>query len=153
MTRLSQTNKLCLVVDANVIGYTSHGPLDPMTFQASMILCRILYICHKIVLDIKKPNEIGILDEYQKQAKTELARWWVIAMQAVGDKIVYRYRAAVHFSILSDPTDEKYLQVAVNSPNRIIISEDSDLSSIANHVEVTSKGIEIWGFELALSRL
>jgi predicted nucleic acid-binding protein len=144
-----------LVVDANVLGYTSDSPIDPRTFKASDILCRILLALHKIVLDYGQQNAECIMDEYERQGrKSQLARYWIIAMQAkCADKIVYRQRAPVHLSVLTDPDDEKYIQVAVNSPNKIILSEDSDLTSIADDNEVLRLGIAIWGFDFALGKL
>jgi len=152
--RLSQINSFFLVVDANVIGYTTENPLDARFFKASEILCRIVTKPHRIVLDLKRGNEETILDEYQRQmAKSQLARQWLIALQAGTEKIVYRHRANVHLKVLSDPDDEKYIQVAVNSPHKIIISEDSDLSTISDEVEVKNLGIKIWEFDIALNQL
>lgn len=143
-----------LVVDANILGHTSHAPIDDQTWKAADILCRILHVCHKIVLDYETGNTDSIIAEYRRQAESNpLVQRWLIAMQTRDDKIIYRNRSSVHLSVLSDPTDEKYFQVAVNSPHKIIISEDSDLVSIANDVEVTSKGITIWGFDTALNNL
>jgi len=152
---MSQRGGFYLVVDANVIGYTSENPLDDRTFKASQILCRILLAYHKIVLDYRQQNADSIMDEYERQVKkSQLARFWLIAMQAkAADKIAYRHRAPVHLTALSDPDDEKYFQVAVNSPHKIIISEDSDFTNIANHVQVLNLGISIWEFDLALTQL
>ena len=149
-----QNNKLFLVVDANVVGCTHHDPFDSNTFKAVEILGRILRVCHRVVLDIKEQNEDSILDEYARQARSDLAKKWLIAIQAKeSGKIAFRHRATVHFSGLSDPDDEKYLQVAMNSPHKVIISEDSDLMKIADHDEIKSQGIRIWGFEEALAKL
>jgi hypothetical protein len=145
---------LYLVVDANVLGHTSHAPIDDQTWKAADILSRILHVCHKIVLDYETGDADSIIAEYRRQAESNpLVQRWLIAMQTRDDKIIYRSRASVHLSVLSDPTDEKYFQVAVNSPHKIIISEDSDLLDIAGDAEVTCKGIVVWGFDEALNHL
>lgn len=142
------------MVDANVLGHTSHSPTSDRAWKAAEILARILNVCHKIVLDIGQHNTESILDEYNRQVLSNaLVQRWLIAMQTRNDKIVYRSRSATHLSVLTDPDDEKYIQVAMNSPHKIIVSEDSDLTNIANDDEVTSKGIVIWGFDAALSNL
>ncbi len=142
-------------MDANVIGYTGASPLDPKMFKASEILCRILRNPHKLVLDCKRGNDETILDEYQRQIKTsQLAQKWLIAMQQTKDKIEYRYRAyTIHINGLSDPDDEKYFQLAIKSPNKIIISEDSDLTDIAEDPQVIQLGIQIWGFDICLNKI
>lgn len=150
---MSQTNKLYLVIDANVIGHTCHGPLDPKTWKAAQILCKILYDNHIVVLDIKVSNEDSILDEYSRQSKSELAKWWLIALRTESNRISWRYKANISIPALSDPDDQKYFQVAVNSPHKIIVSEDGDLGTIANHNDVISKGIAIWGFDTAVAKL
>jgi len=150
---LSQPHKYFLVVDAWVVATASQHSLDDRTLKAIDILCKILYVCHKIVLDHKKPDEDNIIDEYERQATCDFTRRWLITMQTRQDKIVFRSRAPVRFPILTDPDDEKYLQVAMNSPHKIVISQDSDLTSIADHAEVTGKGISIWGLEQAIIAL
>lgn len=123
------------------------------TWKAADILCRILHVCHKIVLDPDKPNEDNIIDEYNRQARSELTKRWLITMQTRDDKIVFRQRAPITIAVLTDPDDQKYFQVAMHSPHKIIISEDSDITRIANHSEVTSKGISIWNLDDALTNL
>jgi hypothetical protein len=63
---MTQNNNFFLVMDANVIGYTGNSPLDPITFKASEILCRILRNPHKLVLDLKRGNDETIFDEYER---------------------------------------------------------------------------------------
>jgi predicted nucleic acid-binding protein len=150
--QMAKINERQIVVDANVLGHTSHGAIDRQTWKATLILCKIEE-SHKIVLDIQRGDEECIFDEYRRQAKSELAKWWLIAMQTRRGKIIYKYRALLHFTILPDPDDEKYLQVAVQSTDKIVISEDSDLTEISNHPEITSRGISIWDFDLAITLL
>lgn len=153
MIRLSTGTKWFLVVDAWVIATASTRSFDDRVWKAIDILSKILHVCHKIVLDLTDPASDAIIDEYQRQATSEFAKRWIIAMQTRQDKIVYRSRAPVIFSALTDPDDLKYLQVAINSPHKTIISEDSDLTNIANDSQITSNGITIWKLDDALNRL
>jgi hypothetical protein len=150
---LSTPSKKFLVVDAWVLGTASGNPLDEKAWKAADVLARIIHVCHKVVLDPEEQGLDTILDEYSRQARSEVVRRWIVAIQAKDDKIVRRPRAQISLQALSDPDDQKYFQVAVNSPHRVIISEDSDLTSIANHPDVTNKGIEIWDLDRALSNL
>lgn len=140
------------MLDAWVIAKASERSTNNVVWKAIDVLSRILHVCHKIVLDPENPNEDNIVDEYERQARSEVAKRWLITMQTK-QKIVYRSRAPISLPILTDPDDLKYFQVAVNSPHRIIISEDSDLTSIAGHHQVTSKGIVIWTLDDALTNL
>jgi predicted nucleic acid-binding protein len=111
-----------------------------------------LYVCHKIVLDHEKNDEDNIIDEYNRQALSELTKRWLITIKEKG-KTVIRNRAPMTVSVITDPDDQKYFQVAVNSPHRIIISEDRHFTNIAEHEEVTCRGISIWDLDQALSEL
>ena len=122
-------------------------------WKAVDVLCKILYVCHRIVLDPEDPCADTILDEYQRQATSEITRRWIIAIHTRQDKIVYRPRAPISVSVLTDPDDLKYFQVAINSPHKVIISEDSDLTSIASHPQVTNKGLAIWNLDDAQKNL
>lgn len=144
-------SKRYLVLDAYVIATAS--AFSVKCWKAIEILCRIIEVCHRIVLDLERPDEDNIIDEYRRQATAEVTKRWIVAMQARADKVAYRPRASVVISALSDPDDLKYIQVAVNSPHRIIVSEDSDLTNIANHPDITSKGIAVWDLDLALASL
>ena len=150
---MSASTKKFLVVDAWVLGTASGNPLDDITWKAADVLDRIIHVCHKVVLDLEEQTSETILDEYKRQAKSEVARRWIIAIQAKTDKIVNRARAQISLSAVSDPDDLKYFQVAANSPHKLIISEDSDLTSIANHPQVTGMGIKIWRLDEALCNL
>jgi|WetSurMetagenome_2_1015567.scaffolds.fasta_scaffold232786_2 predicted nucleic acid-binding protein len=151
---MSQDSGRFIVVDANVLGHTCNPPEDIRTWKAAQILCAIETGKHVVVLDLKsQTGEETILDEYHRQRKSEIARYWLIALQTGKDRILWRYKSKIKIAALSDPDDQKYFQVAINSPHKIIVSEDSDLGTIANHQEVTSKGIAIWGFDKTLSEL
>ncbi|MCK5347717.1 MAG: hypothetical protein KAR20_30120 [Candidatus Heimdallarchaeota archaeon] len=150
---MSQPIRKYLVVDAFVIGKaSSHSPNGDM-WKAVDILCKIVYTCHKIVLDPEKADEDNIIDEYRRQAVSQLTKWWLVTMQTRQNKIVFRDRASINISVLTDPDDQKYFQVAINSPHKIIISEDRHFTGIAKHAEVTSKGISIWDLDNSLSQL
>jgi len=149
--RMSVTKRF-LVVDAWVIATASRKALDDNVWKAIEVLSRILHVCHKIILDPEDPRNDTILDEYQRQAKSEITKRWIITMQT-RPKIAYRPRARLSLPILADPDDLKYFQVAVNSPHKIIISEDSDISNIANHPQVIGKGLTIWTLDDSLSNL
>lgn len=103
-------------------------------------------------MDPEDPSADTILDEYQRQATSEITRRWIITIQTK-DKVVYRPRAPISLPVLTDPDDLKYFQVAMNSPHKVIISEDSDITSIANHPQVTSKGLVIWNLDDAQANL
>jgi predicted nucleic acid-binding protein len=150
---LNTITKKFLVVDAWVLGIASGNPISNATWKASEVLSRIIHVCHKVVLDLEEQSTDTILNEYDNQAKSEVTKRWIIALQTKPDKIVSRPRANISLSALSDPDDLKYFQVAANSPHRLIISEDSDMTSIADHPQVTSLRIEIWGLDDALSNL
>jgi predicted nucleic acid-binding protein len=145
--------KKFLVVDACVIAEASKHSTDDKTWKAVDILSRILYVCHKIVLDYEDPEQDNIIDEYERQATSTVTKSWIQAMQFRGDKIVYRGRSPLSFPALTDPHDEKYLQVAVNSPHKIVISEDSDLTDLKNDPQLVNNGINIWSFDVALRNL
>lgn len=149
---LSQPNRRFLVVDAFVLGKAVERSSNSDRWKAIDVLCRIMYVCHKIVLDPEKVNEDNIIDEYRRQAVSELTKWWLITIQT-RQKIAIRNRAPITISVLADPDDQKYFQVAINSPHKIIISEDSHFTDIADHNEVTSKGISIWNLDYSLSQL
>ena len=150
---MSKNPRRFLVVDAWVIATASKHSLENAVWKAVDVLCKILCVCHKIVLDYEDPVADTILNEYQRQAKSEITKRWIIAMQSRQDKIVYRPRASINISVLTDPDDLKYFQVAINSPHKVIISEDSDLMSIASHPEITSKGLAVWNLDDAQSNL
>lgn len=152
MIKLSQTNRRFVVVDAFVLGKAAERSSNSDKWKAIDVLCRIMYVCHKIVLDPEKANEDNIIDEYRRQATSELTKWWLITIQT-REKIAFRNRAPIIISVLTDPDDQKYFQVAINSPHKIIISEDSHFTDIANHIEVTSKGISIWDLNQSLRQL
>ena len=141
-----------LVLDAFVIGKASVRSSNPEVWKARDVLCRIKYVPHTIILDPEKNNEDNIIDEYRRQAVSEMTKRWLITIQT-GENIVFRDRAPITISVLTDPDDQKYFQVAVNSPHKIIISEDSHFTKIANHKEVTSKGLHIWGLDQSLNEL
>jgi len=141
-----------LVVDACVLGKAAERSSNSDVWKAIEVLCRIMHVCHKIVLDPEKLNEDNIIDEYRRQAISELTKWWLITIQT-REKIAFRDRAPITISVLTDPDDQKYFQVAINSPHRVIISEDSHFTNIANHPEVTSKGISIWDLDHSLDQL
>jgi len=149
---LSVANRQSVVVDAWVVGKASSHPPDDSVWKAAGVLVRIMYVCHKIVMDLPAANQEGILDEYKRQATSDLTRRWIIAVQRQ-EKMIWRPRAAISIPALTDPDDLKYFQVAVNAPNKNIVSEDSDFTSIANHYDVTSKGIKIWTLDEALAKL
>lgn len=152
MIKLSRGSRRFLVVDAWVLATASAHSSNDVVWKAVDILCKILYVCHKIVLDPEDPSADTILDEYQRQATSEITRRWIIAIQT-RDKVVYRPRAPISLPVLTDPDDLKYFQVAMNSPHKVIISEDSDITSIASHPQVTSKGIAIWNLDDAQRNL
>lgn len=153
MISLSAPSKKFLVIDAWVLGTASGDLLDDKTWKAADVLGRIIHVCHKVVLDLEEQTTDTILEEYSRQSRSEVAKRWIIAIQAKADKIVSRARAQISLQALSDPDDMKYFQVAANSPHRLIISEDSDMTSISNHPEVASLGIKIWGLDEALLNL
>lgn len=154
MIELNDAIKKFVIVDAWVIGKASTNPLsgDNSVWKAASVLSTIIYVCHKVVLDVPRPNQENILDEYKRQATSDLTRWWFIAVQRQ-EKMVFRERAAITISVLTDPDDLKYFQVAVNSPSKTIISEDSDFTTIADNREVTDKGIIVWTLDDALANL
>lgn len=141
-----------LVLDAFVIGKASDRSSNPEVWKARDVLCRIKYVSHTIVLDPEKNNEDNIIDEYRRQAVSEMTKRWLITIQT-GENVVFRDRAPITISVLTDLDDQKYFQVAVNSPHKIIISEDPHFTDIANHEEVTSKGLQIWGLDQSLNKL
>lgn len=149
---MSKVNKKFLVLDAYVIGKACEGCLSSEAWKAIDVLSRIQYVPHTIVLDFERNNEDNIIDEYKRQAITELTKRWVIKIQ-MGDNIIFRDRAPVTISVLTDPNDQKYFQVAINSPHKLIISEDSHFSNITNHPEVTKHGIRIWALDESLRQL
>lgn len=149
---MSVASRQSVVVDSWVVGKASSHPPDDSTWKAASVLARIMYVCHKIVMDEPAANQESILDEYRRQATSDLTKWWIISVQRQ-EKMIWRPRAAISIPALTDPDDLKYFQVAVNTPNKNIISEDSDITSIANHNDVTSKGIRIWKLDDALAKL
>jgi hypothetical protein len=152
VTSLS-VSKRFLVVDAWVIGKASERANDELVWKAVDVLSRILHVCHKVVIDPRDPRLDTVLDEYERQATSDITKKWIIAIQTRQDKVTVRPRANVNMAALSDPDDLKYFQVAVNSPHHIIISEDSDITSIADNPEVVNRGIQIWRLDDALRNL
>lgn len=135
-----------------MIAKASEKSSNAKVWKAIDVLSRIFHVCHKIVLDPSNPNQDNIIDEYERQARSEVTKRWLISMQT-RQKIKYRSRAPIILPILSDPDDLKYFQVASNSPHKVIVSEDSDLTRIANNRQITSKGIAIWTLDDALNNL
>jgi predicted nucleic acid-binding protein len=68
-------------------------------------------------------------------------------------KIVYRSRSATTFQALTDVDDLKYLQTAMNSPHKRIITGDSDLLTIIDDAQIQAEGIIIWTLDEALVNL
>ena len=147
-----QLNKRYLVVDANVIGHASRDSLDNQSIKAHKLLASIYQDCHKIVVDYSKRNQDNIIDEYERQTRSVFTRNWLIVMNRK-NKIVQRNRALITIRACTDPDDQKYFQVAVNTTHKIIISEDSHFTEIKEDPEVIGRGITIWEFTDALSNL
>jgi len=150
---MSQDNRLFLVMDAWIIATTKdRDPRCDEVWKAAEVMSKILRICHKIVLDCDGTRET-ILDEYERVAKgSQFAQQWLIAMKTKG-KFVYRSRSVVTFQALTDVDDLKYLQTAMNSPHKKIITGDSDLLTIADDHRIRAEGIDIWSLDEALAKL
>lgn len=152
MNRLPQPNGRFLVVDANVIGHASRDSIDDQASNAVEILCKIKRANHKVVVDYLQRNQDNIINEYDRQTKSAFTRNWLIEMNR-REKIVPRHRSTIEIRACTDPTDQKYFQVAINTTHKIIISEDSHFTDIKEDDEVTNHGITIWEFDDAISNL
>lgn len=94
--------------------------------MATELLSKIYRICWGIVLD----EEDEIRKEYDVHMG-EFARQWLITMSALKSgagtpKIVYRARTSLRPLAGFDPDDVKFLEVAVKTPGKRVVSGDSD---------------------------
>jgi len=68
-------------------------------------------------------------------------------------KFISRPRAHLELDIDFDPDDLKFLEVAINSPHRIIITGDSDFLTIRDEEQIRNNRIQILTVEEALKEL
>ena len=86
---------------------------------ASQLLSTIYTRCHGVVVD-----ENGeIFEEYKRFLRQDefLAKWF-ISMSNKSGKFLSRARGHVDLDTAFDPDDLKFLEVAINSPHRIIVT-------------------------------
>jgi len=118
--------------------------------MALQLLSTIYTNCHSVVVD----EDGEIFDEYERFIRREdsLAKWF-ISMSNEPRKFISRPRAHLELGINFDPDDLKFLEVAINSPHRIIITGDSDFLTIRNEEQIRNLGIRILTVEEALREL
>lgn len=117
---------------------------------ASQLLSTIYTRCHGVVVD-----ENGeIFEEYKRFLRQDefLAKWF-ISMSNKSGKFLSRARGHVDLDTAFDPDDLKFLEVAINSPHRIIVTGDSDFFAIRNDEQIRNNRIQILTVEEALRQL
>lgn len=115
-------------------------------FKSIELLSRIYNKCHRIILDYDGEIE----KEYEKHAK-DFSKRWLVRMSILQDKIKFRGRASMKINM--DPDDKKFIEVAVNSPDRIVISGDSDFFDDEFKKQIKDKRLKIFTVDEALVEL
>lgn len=143
-----------LVVDTWVLEYAStpRGQLTESQIElhskAVELLARIIHRCHRVILDYNG----DILSEYSSHIRGFVGEWLqMVARYPM--KVQYRPRSRVRLQANFDPNDLKFLEVAINSPHRIVISGDSDFLTIKENPDILSQNIRILDLEEALREL
>jgi len=115
--------------------------------MATELLWRIVNVCHRIVFD----DDGEIFCEYEEHIGSDIAlRKWFTSMSMYSAKIVSRPRARGAFSVRIHTDDVKFLEVAVNSPHKTIVTNDHDLIDVRNDPEIMGHGIRILTIQEAL---
>ena len=147
-------SKKYVVVDTWVLerAFPPEAPFErneiEVTSKAAELLSRIIRVCHRVVLDYNQE----ILGEYSRHIRGFVGQWLKLASRCP-DKIQYRPRGQIRLNVRFDPSDYKFLEVAVNSPHKIVISGDSDFLNIRNDPEISAHGIRIMDLDEALREL
>jgi len=97
--------------------------------ECGELLFKIFNKCeHKILLD----TDGEILEEYVRHISDFMAKLFQ-RMSQIG-KMTYRPKVPVNLSGF-DPSDMKFIQVALSTPNAIIVSGDSDFLCLRKEIE------------------
>lgn len=92
--------------------------------EAGELLYMVLRKCeHKIVVDCEEE----IINEYKKHIAGHMAKLFQRMSQT--NKILHRPKTQVNLSHF-DPSDMKFIQVALSTPDKIVISGDSDFINL-----------------------
>lgn len=148
------TPKKYLVLDMWILEHASTSRENLTESQIELhskaveLLARIIRRCHRVILDY----DGDILREYSRHIRGFVGEWLQMATRHPM-KVQYRPRGRVRPTSNFDPADLKFLEVAVNSPHRIIISGESDFLAIKEDPEIISRKIRIWDLEEALTEL
>lgn len=135
---------------ASICNWPTNPEQRMQIWSCLQLLSTIYTNCHSVVVD-----ENGeIFDEYKRFMRREdsLAKWF-ISMSNEPRKFISRPRAHFELDIAFDPDDLKFLEVAINSPHRIIVTCDSDFLKIRNEEQIRDNRIRILTVEEALREL
>ena len=147
------SEKRYVVLDTWVLAKVSTFPKDAgesdEVWKAMDLLSKIIYKCHRVVLDDKGE----ILEEYNRHKKSEFARHWLILICKRANKVEWVTRAALKINKPLDPDDVKFVEVAVGSPHRLIVTGNSDLLNIKDNEEIKSYRLKILDVNEALQEL
>ncbi len=145
--------KKYLVIDTWVLEKASTPRNNPTETQIEIqskaveLLARIVSQCHRVVLDY----DGEILSEYSRHIRGFVGEWLQMVMK-YPQKMQYRPRGHVPLSNF-DPADVKFLEVAVNTPHRIVVSGESDFLTKKEDPQVLSQEIRILDLGEALEEL
>lgn len=119
---------------AAIQNWPTHPDRSREILMAAELLGKVYTKCHRIVID----QEGEIFEEYHPHIEADdfLRKWWIAVSSLVG-KLSTRPRAEVTLNINLDPDDFKFLEVAVNTPHKILVTSNSDFLTIRDHQQVT----------------
>jgi len=139
-------SKRLLVVDTWVFGCFSDCQHLGQVLQ---LLGKILSNCHSIVLDYDE----DIFEEYRRHFdKAKFLHQWYREMLSKG-KITHRPMQNLPLNIYLGNGDKKLVNLAASTPDRIVITGDSDLIDNKTHSDFVSHGIAILSLEEACAML
>lgn len=147
-------DKLFLVLDTWVIARASSEEREEAEsiLKAQHVLQEIYHQCHIVVLDLAEP-ESQIWEEWKRYLfRSFITRVWYAEMNSSG-KWAWANKEQLQLSNFPDPDNEKFVQVAVTLPQKLVITGDEELINWGQTEEARNLGVEIWSIEEALEKL
>ncbi len=147
-------NKRSLVLDTWVIAKATSekGEEVEEISKAQYLLQKIYHHCHIVLLDLGEP-ESQILGEWNRYLwATPVTRIWYAAMNASG-KFGWRNKRRMQLPRFFDPNDEKFVQLAVTTSDKVIITGEEKFTNWGRTEEARNLGVKVWDLEKALQEL
>jgi hypothetical protein len=135
-----------LVVDASIFGCFAESE---HLGEALELLGKMLNNCHSIVLDY---DEMVFVEYRRFFDAAKFLHKWYREMLSKG-KIIYRPVQDLTLSFYLSSSDKRLVDLAASTPDRIVITVDSDLTDKKMHDDFVSRGISILDFRDACQKL